>query len=43
MPVTSVKPDPVVWEMALETAGGDWRRLEVVTPTNIRIHNNARR
>lgn len=41
--VVSIKPDPELWAYALEAAGGDPRRVEVVSPTDLRIHNRPRR
>lgn len=36
--VTSQQVHPGIWSLALEAADGDWRRLEIITPTKIITH-----
>lgn len=38
-PVTTRKVDPVVWRSALEAAGGDTKRLRVVSVTSVIVLN----
>jgi len=42
-PVTVTRPDPDAWALALRLAGGDAKRLLVVSPVEIIIANNPRR
>lgn len=41
--VVSIKPDAELWAYALEVAAGDVRRIEVVSPTDVRVHNRPRK
>lgn len=38
-PVTIVKVDLRVWRKALELAGREISRIEVISPTNVIVHN----
>jgi hypothetical protein len=40
--VTSTRPDPAVWKAALDLAGGDARRLVVLSSTEILIQRTSR-
>jgi len=40
--VTSSRPDPAAWKTALDLAGGDARRLVVLSPTEILVERTAR-
>lgn len=40
--VTVVTPHPVLWRAALERAGGDARRIEIVSETNLVVHPERR-
>jgi hypothetical protein len=40
-PVHIVKPDIRVWKMALRLAKGNRKRLEVVEPTTVIVHNHT--
>lgn len=37
--VEKVKPDPVLWRIALEAANGDRSRIEVVSKTEVLVKN----
>lgn len=37
--VRVIKVDPEVWALALELAGGDVRRLDVISSTEVRVRN----
>ena len=37
--VTSRVVDPLAWSVALELAGGDVKRLRVLSPTEVRVVN----
>jgi hypothetical protein len=36
--VTVVRPNPVLWKAALAQAGGDAKRIEIISPTNLVVH-----
>lgn len=38
-PVTTVRVNPEVWALALEQADGDARRIEMISATEVKIHN----
>lgn len=38
-PVEQVKPKARLWREAMRLAGGDWRRIEVVSPTELVVKN----
>lgn len=40
--VTSSRPDSAAWQSALALAGGDARRLVVISPTEILVQRTAR-
>jgi hypothetical protein len=40
--VTSTRPDPAAWKAALDLAGGDARRLVVLSSTEILVERTAR-
>ncbi len=42
-PVTVRRPDPRVWSHALQLAGGDHRRLEVLSDGTVVVHNRQAR
>lgn len=35
---TSKSVHPLVWRQAMALAGGDARRIQVVSPTDVRVH-----
>lgn len=37
-----VKVTPDVWTTALALAGGDLSRIEVIGPSDVRVHNRSR-
>lgn len=41
-PVSSVRVDPRVWSVAMDLCGGDPLRLEVVSSTEVVVHNQTR-
>jgi len=41
-PITVTRPDPDAWTLALRLAGGDAKRLLVVSPVEIIVANNPR-
>jgi hypothetical protein len=41
--VVTVQVNPLLWAAALEAAGGDVRRIEVLSPAEVRIWNTPRR
>lgn len=41
-PVSSVRVDPRVWSAAVGMCDGDMRRLEVVSPIEVVVHNRGR-
>ena len=40
-PVTTLRPDPAIWRIALAMARGDASLLEVVDATTIVVHNES--
>ena len=39
-PVSSVRVDPRVWSVAMGLCGGDLLRLEVISSTEVGVHNH---
>lgn len=39
-PVVTVKVAPILWDHALDAAGGDARRIEVISAVNLVVHNS---
>lgn len=39
LPVQTIKPNQRLYELALDQAGGDWRRIEIQSPTKLVVHN----
>ena len=37
--VSSVKPNPLIWKIALKAAQGDTSRIEVVSEDEVIVHN----
>ncbi len=37
------RPDPRAWRQAMQLAGGDQRRLEVLADGSVTVHNKPRR
>lgn len=37
--ITSTQVNPGIWAAALKLASGDWKRIEVISPTKVIVHD----
>lgn len=40
-PVTTIKVDPLVWAFALDSAGGDTSRIDIISSTHVVVRNKG--